>query len=149
MKVTDDGPYYYNHVVTKGKLTTAGDSVSYQHTVVPFYYIQVGHVSAYSGLYLGGYGNGYVDYNPPANYSGTAGPPHTVGDVVTFQLTVSNEIAMYLNGVLEYTSQVKELGSFRFYHMLPLPLNTLINVPRFTGTGITDYTEYYADITVV
>lgn len=148
LEVTDGGAYYWNGATTNGKMTSAGDWIEFTVPIGNVYVMMFQGGGEYLMDGGGGLSDELREHIPPAPNVSITAPALTAGDVVRAEFNGSKQLIYSINGTPVYTTVGSFTADLEFFVSLPMPLNTVIELPRFGGSGISGYTEYVADITI-
>ena len=141
LTVNDNSDYLFAR--SYARLTTAGDQIDYDYTAA----YSTGVEDTASHFYTVAFGLVYcgtVQYTPS--------PALTAADVVSFVRIGSNQVGCKINGVLVHTFTQVATGNLRPTVVSLFTsggfVGAVLKAPRFSGSGITGYTEYTAAVTV-
>jgi hypothetical protein len=141
---------YGEYASTNGSLNSVGDSVEFIcHKTSP-YKIGLRNASSTQQFYYY-YNTGHTEEVHPggSHSSGTISTPQA-GDTMRFEIITGGYLRYSLNGITQYTSiNVYTGGDFILFIDADAPNGTVVQVPKFYGSGIANYNEARATVEVL
>ncbi|MET0751863.1 MAG: hypothetical protein ABWZ66_00705 [Pyrinomonadaceae bacterium] len=140
---------YFDTAVSNAGLTSVGDAVEHVCHKTNAWGIYV-HNANYAQIF-GVYGGSLQEVHPGGNHTGSM-TPLQIGDICRIEMVTGGKLRFSINGVTQYTSvntYTTSVGDFVFTIDADVPLGTVIKVPKWYGSGITNYNEARATIAVL